>query len=91
MTTKLQDLRIAHEKEIYDKWAHNMNLDELLVKESFESPTAIENRYALSQLGPRMVEVASALAQKHKVQVGGGSACHDWNHRRIHCEDLRRS
>ncbi len=52
MTTKLQDPRIAHEKEFHDKWAENIRLDELLVKESFESPTAIENRYALSQLGP---------------------------------------
>lgn len=51
MNTKLQDPRIAHEMEFHDKWAGSIRLDDLLVKDSFESPTAIENRYVLSQLG----------------------------------------
>ena len=52
MNTQLEDKRIAHEKEFHDRWARDMKADELLVRESFESPTAIENRYALKMLGP---------------------------------------
>ena len=51
MSPQVQDRRVAHEQEFHDRWADSIKVDELLVKEAFESPTAIENRYALSQLG----------------------------------------
>jgi ubiquinone/menaquinone biosynthesis C-methylase UbiE len=44
-------LKYTSEKEFHNQWAENLRLEELLVRESFESPTAIENRYALSQMG----------------------------------------
>ena len=44
--------QVQREREFHNQWANNIELDELMVKESFESPTAIENRYALQQFGP---------------------------------------
>ena len=51
MSPEIQDPRITHEREFHDRWAENIRIDDLLVKEAFESPTAVENRYALSQFG----------------------------------------
>ena len=47
------DLKKRHsiEQEFHDHWAKNMSVDSVLVKESFDSPTASENRYALEILG----------------------------------------
>lgn len=50
MSSVAQD-KIRREMEFHDEWAKGVDLNELLVRESFESPTAIENRYALEQLG----------------------------------------
>lgn len=44
--------RLKRERKFHDDWALSIDLDELMVRENFESPTAIENRYALSELGP---------------------------------------
>ena len=39
------------EESFHDEWARSINLDDLLVSESFEAETAIENRYALHRFG----------------------------------------
>jgi 2-polyprenyl-3-methyl-5-hydroxy-6-metoxy-1,4-benzoquinol methylase len=43
--------RYQIEETFHDEWAKSIDLDELLVKESFENKTAVENRYALDQMG----------------------------------------
>jgi ubiquinone/menaquinone biosynthesis C-methylase UbiE len=59
------DDKIIREKDFHDKWAQSINVDELLVRETFESPTAIENQYALEQLG--------ALKGKRILDLGCGA------------------
>lgn len=43
--------KAEREKSFHNEWARSVRLEELLVKEAFEAPTAIENRWALEQLG----------------------------------------
>jgi len=44
--------RVIREKKYHDDWAQEIRLDDLMVKEHFESPTATCNQYILSQMGP---------------------------------------
>jgi ubiquinone/menaquinone biosynthesis C-methylase UbiE len=44
--------RQKSELHFHDDWAKSINLDELLVSESFEAATALENSYAMSQMEP---------------------------------------
>jgi len=57
--------RLQREKQFHDEWAASINLDELRVRENFEAPTAIENRYALSEFG--------SLKGKKILDLGCGS------------------
>ncbi len=43
---------IQREREFHNQQAQSIDLDALLVRESFEAPTAIENRFILDQLAP---------------------------------------
>jgi SAM-dependent methyltransferase len=43
--------KLVREREFHNAWARGVDLDELLVREAFEAPTAIENRYVYEQLG----------------------------------------
>lgn len=43
--------RARVEEAFHDRWAQSMCVEELLVRESFESPTAVENRFALEAMG----------------------------------------
>lgn len=43
--------RQIKEEAFHDEWAKDIDLNEVLVRESFEAPTALENRYVLTQLG----------------------------------------
>ena len=45
------DERAIREKEFHNQWAKTVALDDLLVREAFESPTAMENQFALTQMG----------------------------------------
>jgi len=45
------ELKLKKEKDFHNKWARSIKTDELLVNETFESPTAPENRYALMSFG----------------------------------------
>ncbi|HVE13452.1 MAG TPA: class I SAM-dependent methyltransferase [Elusimicrobiota bacterium] len=40
------------EQEFHDRWAKSIALDDLLVDQSFEACTAMENSYALAELSP---------------------------------------
>ena len=44
-------LKVQREREFHNEWAKTLQLDDLLVREAFEAPTAIENRFALQILG----------------------------------------
>ncbi len=43
--------RQLSEEAFHDEWARAMDVDEILVRESFEAPTALENQYALEKMG----------------------------------------
>ena len=43
--------KVRREKDFHNQWAQSIQIDDLLVRETFEAPTAIENHYALTQLG----------------------------------------
>lgn len=45
------DLIVQREKEFHNQLARSININELLVREAFESPTAIENRFVLRSIG----------------------------------------
>jgi len=48
---QVQTERQASEEAFHDDWAKSMDIDEILVRESFESPTALENQYVVQQMG----------------------------------------
>ena len=48
---QLVDAKHQREKDFHDQWAKTIRLEDLKVRETFEAPTAIENHYALRQLG----------------------------------------
>lgn len=41
----------SRERKFHNEWANAVQIDELLVREAFEAPTAIENHYILSKIG----------------------------------------
>jgi SAM-dependent methyltransferase len=57
---------ISHQREaaFHDAWANNTPLDDVLVRECFEAPTALENEFILSRMG--------SLAGKKLLDVGAG-------------------
>jgi SAM-dependent methyltransferase len=57
---------ISHQREaaFHDSWASSTSLSEVLVRECFEAPTALENQFILSQMGP--------LAGKKLLDLGAG-------------------
>jgi SAM-dependent methyltransferase len=64
-SVKVTNERAERERDFHDEWAQSINVDELLVYESFESPTAVENRYAVGQMG--------ALQGKKILDLGCGA------------------
>lgn len=57
---------ISHQREaaFHDAWASGTSLSDVLVRECFEAPTALENQFILSQMGP--------LAGKKLLDIGAG-------------------
>src|SRR3989338_5201680 len=43
--------KLRRERHFHNDWARSVRLEELLVREAFEAPTAVENRYAIGQMG----------------------------------------
>ena len=56
----------THDREaaFHDAWATSTPIDDVLVRESFEAPTALENQFILSQMGP--------LSGKKLLDIGAG-------------------
>lgn len=57
--------KLKSERHFHDEWARTIDPDSVLVKESFEAITAIENRFVLSRLGE--------VQGKRVLDVGCGS------------------
>jgi SAM-dependent methyltransferase len=57
---------ISHQREadFHDAWADSTSLHDVLVRECFEAPTALENQFILARMGP--------LAGKKLLDVGAG-------------------
>jgi SAM-dependent methyltransferase len=57
---------ITHQREaaFHDAWATRTRLDDVLVRECFEAPTALENQFILNRMGP--------LAEKKLLDIGAG-------------------
>jgi ubiquinone/menaquinone biosynthesis C-methylase UbiE len=57
---------ISHQREaaFHDAWAGATSLDDVLVRECFEAPTALENQFILKRMGP--------LAGKKLLDIGAG-------------------
>jgi SAM-dependent methyltransferase len=60
---------ITHQREaaFHDAWAGNTSLSDVLVRESFEAPTALENRFILSCMGnlkgKRLLDIGAGLGE----------------------------
>src|SRR5580693_4720279 len=55
------------EANFHDEWAFATPLDQILVRECFEAPTALENRYILGQMGPlrgkKILDIGAGLGE----------------------------
>lgn len=59
---------LAHREAVFhDAWASNTHLDDILMRECFEAPTALENRFILSRMGPlrgkRLLDIGAGLGE----------------------------
>jgi ubiquinone/menaquinone biosynthesis C-methylase UbiE len=60
---------IRHEREaaFHDAWAGSTKIDDVLVRESFQAPTALENRFILSRMGDvrgkRLLDIGAGLGE----------------------------
>jgi SAM-dependent methyltransferase len=55
------------EAEFHDEWALTTPLDHILVRECFEAPVAVENRFILRQMGPlrgkKILDIGAGLGE----------------------------
>ncbi len=60
---------ITHQREaaFHDAWAGSTPIDDVLVRECFEAPTALENRFILSRMGnlrgKRLLDIGAGLGE----------------------------
>ena len=58
---------LRSEAEFHDQWASDTPLDQILVRESFEAPTAVENQFILRKMGPlkgkRLLDIGAGLGE----------------------------
>jgi SAM-dependent methyltransferase len=60
---------ITHQREaaFHDAWADSTPIDDVLVRECFEAPTALENRFILSRMGDlrgkRLLDIGAGLGE----------------------------
>jgi 2-polyprenyl-3-methyl-5-hydroxy-6-metoxy-1,4-benzoquinol methylase len=70
MQVKMTIGTISHQRQaereaaFHDAWANSTDLGDVLVRECFEGPTAVENHFILKQMGP--------LRGKKLLDIGGG-------------------
>lgn len=57
----------SKEAHFHDEWAHSTPLEKITVREAFESPTAMENRFILRQMGDlrgkKILDVGAGLGE----------------------------
>ena len=58
------DLIAQREADFHNKWASSTRIDDVLVRECFEAPTALENQFILQRMG--------ALQGKKLLDIGAG-------------------
>jgi SAM-dependent methyltransferase len=67
MTSKEQVQLHRREANFHDQWALSTPLDQILVRECFEAPTAVENRFILRQMGSlsgaRVLDIGVGLGE----------------------------
>ena len=68
VTTQVSSNNTAQrETEFHDAWANNTSVENILVRECFEAPTAMENQFILSRMGAlkgkRLLDVGSGLGE----------------------------
>ena len=55
------------EAAFHNAWASHTNVEDVLVRECFEAPTALENRFILSQMGPlrgkKLLDIGAGLGE----------------------------
>ncbi|HLW81387.1 MAG TPA: class I SAM-dependent methyltransferase [Candidatus Acidoferrales bacterium] len=61
---QLEDALTHREAVFHDAWASHTRLDDILVRECFEAPTAMENQFILGRMGP--------LPGKTLLDIGAG-------------------
>jgi SAM-dependent methyltransferase len=60
---------MTHDREaaFHDAWADSTRVEDVLVRECFEAPTALENRFILTKMGPlagkRLLDIGSGLGE----------------------------
>src|SRR4051812_39180681 len=65
----LRDESAIHDTEtqFHDEWALDTDLATVAVREAFESPTAVENKFILREMGPlagkRLLDIGSGLGE----------------------------
>jgi 2-polyprenyl-3-methyl-5-hydroxy-6-metoxy-1,4-benzoquinol methylase len=67
MTQVSSNNTAQRETEFHDAWANHTSIENVLVRESFEAPTAMENQFILSRMGElkgkRLLDVGSGLGE----------------------------
>ncbi len=57
----------AKEAGFHDQWAHDTPIDQITVREAFESPTAMENRFILNRMGRlkglKLLDIGAGLGE----------------------------
>jgi len=57
----------AREATFHDRWASSTNLDDVLVRECFEAPTALENQFILRKMGDlkgrKVLDIGAGLGE----------------------------
>jgi ubiquinone/menaquinone biosynthesis C-methylase UbiE len=65
MATKIVTQK--READFHDRWASSVRLEDVLVRESFEAPTAMENQFILRQMGSldgkRLLDIGAGLGE----------------------------
>lgn len=55
------------EADFHNKWASSTRIDDVLVRESFEAPTALENQFILRRMGPlqgrKLLDIGAGLGE----------------------------
>jgi 2-polyprenyl-3-methyl-5-hydroxy-6-metoxy-1,4-benzoquinol methylase len=55
------------EADFHNRWASSTRIDEVLVRECFEAPTALEKRFILRRLGPlqgkKLLDIGAGLGE----------------------------